>query len=78
MDIKVYRFSSDTDSTLSAIHIDGKFGSYVSVQSPALCIQRKQPSKTEIHKGGLIKTFFVSWKKADMDECVCLLLQGWR
>ena len=28
MDIKVYRFSSDTDSTLSAIHIDGKFECY--------------------------------------------------
>ena len=28
MKIKVYRFSSDTDSTLSAIHIDGKFECY--------------------------------------------------
>jgi hypothetical protein len=28
MEIKVYRFSSDTDSTLSAIHIDGKFLCY--------------------------------------------------
>lgn len=27
-EIKVYRFSSDTDSTLSAIHIDGKFECY--------------------------------------------------
>jgi hypothetical protein len=28
MNIKVYRFSSDTQSTLSAIHIDGKFLCY--------------------------------------------------
>ena len=28
MNIKVYRFSSDTQSTLSAIHIDGKFECY--------------------------------------------------
>ena len=28
MKIKVYRFSSDTDSTLSAVHIDGKFECY--------------------------------------------------
>ena len=28
MNIKVYRFSSDTQSTLSAIHIDGKFHCY--------------------------------------------------
>ena len=28
MKIQVYRFSSDTDSTLSAVHIDGKFECY--------------------------------------------------
>ena len=28
MNIKVYRFSSDTQSTLSAVHIDGKFICY--------------------------------------------------
>lgn len=28
MKLKIYRFSSDTDSTLSACHIDGKFECY--------------------------------------------------